>query len=368
MKRIVFLMLAVALAVSFALVPAVAGAAPTTEVVVATGAHAPQILAAWEQDQSGCLEDADCPSHSQFGTQVNPPLVWGEATCIDYFAVVYDEYMYTSSLQVDTWAKVFWPAVEGYCAGEATPWTKMTALRCGEGSPTPYDAFSAAARANLVWYDGDWGAQSVALEIAQCTTVRVFHVQICLPWCEDPAGDYSVIFEADDLDSGTATFENYWTYEEAAGLAWDFSGVDYGTIAMTGDRSWKDINGDFVWAEQQAENGASVRNIGNVDCMVNIMQDDMAFGTYDDGSGNIVSAVKFRARVVPCDFDPNNMPSFSTYDPGEWQQLAAELPWCCGAAKLDLSIKVLKDPYGTPTHVGTIWLSASNAGVDACLE
>ncbi|MDO8673161.1 MAG: hypothetical protein Q7O66_17285 [Dehalococcoidia bacterium] len=326
-KRILFILLAVVMAIATAL-PVLAVSVTTGVQIQTGGGTIPLVKCKWE------TPDADPATP---GTQVNPPMTFGGTTPVTYWAVVTDAEDNGKVAQV--YVDVFHPAgpPEDGSFKYEVPMNLVTD-KLGAGLA----AFEAALKANLVTFSPGITADDVRYELTKCTA-EVWSGTADLSY-HQPCGDYLVkAFAIDTNGNLSAALNNTLTYVCGTGVEIDFTAVDYGSVSI-GKGKW--IAGDVVWGTADKP---TVRNIGNTNAYIWIKQDDMGMGKDVTGMWN----VQFDARMGN---DPANEVLF---DPMVNTMLPNYLP-LCNMDELDFSIHVKKAVSGR-VYTGTMWITSTKA-------
>jgi hypothetical protein len=361
MKKFIFVTLAVLLCTAL-VAPAVMAQPGTPEeavtgVTVQSGLGTPPVIKAkWEQDRTASLEDGD-PTHQTPGSQFLPPQQWCVQKWIDYYVVVMDAdgKENINLVMVDIYHPFGYP-----CEGSKKYQIEMVEVDCipGSAASPARGAFEAAAAANLVAYNSGFDYGEVWEEIDQCSA-RVFWGEAPLTY-HQPAGDYLVVADAYDFggnwaSDGMTDLSNYFTYLPIPAIEVDFEAIDYGSAPVC---NWKQVDGDYVFDDPanvgvagnsvDAAFGATVRNIGNVPVMIEILQDDMDFSCR--GTNCEDWNVEYKARLGAT---VNIAGPYDPYVP----TMIPDILCNCNTNKLDLWIHIEKDPPGTDVHDGTISLT-----------
>jgi hypothetical protein len=198
--------------------------------------------------------------------------------------------------------------------------------------------FKAANTAGLIYYASGHDYASV-LEQLNEGVAQVWKAEIILDYCQ-PAGDYKVEVVAVDKQSNySEPFANTFEYVACPCIEIDFTSVTYPN-ALTSSHVWR--LGDTMFGTSDKP---TVRNIGNTNGQIQVIQNDMGFGKYPDEEWK----VEFDARLGP-DTGTNT----AIYDPEVLVTLPGILP-LCNTQKLDFSIHI---KYGVPgTYTGTMTIS-----------
>jgi hypothetical protein len=308
MKRIITAIVAVVLVLALA-APAMAVEVGTGVDVTQGGGNVPMIKCKWETPD-------DIPGP---GTQIAPPMTYKGYVVATIWVVVTDVEDGGEVAQVV--ADVFHP--EGYpamgsikvdnLALSLVPWSEGIA------------AYDAAEAASIVAYNG-FSPEDVAEELVQ-DEARVWKAEFILHYCQ-PAGDYRVPVAAVDTHGNTSLyFNNLFNYIPTSGFEIDFQSINYPPVMISSSvvAGGNTIFGDGI---------PTIRNIGNTNSWLSVLQDDMGFGAYQDGSPK----VQFDARLGPKvdDQDSTNV----LYNPDVTVQLPNKLE-LCHTMKMDFSIHVL---------------------------
>ena len=351
MKKRLFVVFTVviALAVAFSAVPAIAAEVPTGVNVTGGTTTPPIIKAKWEQDTTACLEDGD-PLHETAGGQFLPPGTYNGTKAVQYWVIVTDDEGVgtVTTVEVD----VYHPAGPP----EMGSWKYQLIMTKVDKETIGIPAFEAAWEAGLVTWnaavfaDEDEALEDIADELDKCTA-DVYMIQEVLSY-HQPAGDYKVVADACDTGNvwaheGGTNLENLFTYVAVPGFEVDFNAVNYGNATVCVEKM---IAGDTVFdlpvAAAPDPNPATVRNVGNTDIKLTVLQNDMNFG-YSGNPPNIDWNVEFDARM-----GSDNLNKV-LYDPEEEVTLPNKLP-LCNTEELDFSIHIEKSSYGP--HTGNMTL------------
>jgi hypothetical protein len=263
MKRILAMIIAVIVALVLA-VPVFAQI--PTDVIVTEGQGEPPIIKCkWETP-----DDGD-PTHVIPGTQILPPLQWEVHKTVGYFAVVTDPMGLANVAAV--YADVFHPIVDPWCGSfkYQVQLQKVTDIQSG------LDMFNDAWLKNLVFLN-QHTYDDIIHELEQGSAAVYMLEYTEGLWYEQPAGDYTVIIKAVNLQNKEQTFTNTFTYVAMSGIEADFTAFTYGPV-IPGVH--KQVNGDTNFDEAKPmaghgqANGATVRNIGNTLTNVTIYQADL---------------------------------------------------------------------------------------------
>ncbi|WP_292516915.1 hypothetical protein [Methanoculleus sp.] len=307
-----------------------------TKAKIATGGGcAPIVLAKWEADTTGCLEDGD-PTHAINGSQFLPPVTYDGKKTIKYYSIVYDEEE-NGNVNVVSW-DIFQP---NNCWGNGA----FVYQVMGEKITNKAEAvalFQAAVDANLVEFDDEYDANLILTEYLEKGTAALWVGQSDLCYCS-PAGDYRVeAFAVDHNNNWACALENTFCYVPVTAFDIDFCTVNYGSVNIN-EPKW--IAGNTIFSENDGR--PTVRNIGNTYMQVTVEQDDMQLGESLNGWN-----VKWGARMG------NDDANAVYYDPEGCATLPNYLG-LCGQDELDFSIEVYKgttgEKCGTMTLGAEIW-------------
>jgi hypothetical protein len=349
MSRCVVITIGMLVAVAlFLAVHPVLGEDVDTGVNVTSGATTPPtIKCKWEQDTTACLEDGD-PNHDAPGAAFLPPGTFNGTKMVQYGVVVTDpEGVGTvSQVSVDVYHPEGPP--ENGSKKYQLPLDKVDKQTVG------IPAFEAAWAAGLVTWNpavfasAEEAYEDIADELDKCTA-EVYMAQEVLSY-HQPCGNYTVMADACDTGNAWASeggtdLENSFMYVCVPGFEIDFTSLNYGNATVSVEKL---IAGDTVFDEPSAPapnpNPATVRNIGNTDIKLTVLQDDMGFGF----SGLPESPnwnVEYDARMG------SNDTNKVYYDPDETVTLPNKLP-LCNTEELDFSIHIEKSSFGP--HIGVM--------------
>ena len=341
------IVLVLALAVALSTVPAMADDVDTGVNVTGGTTTPPIIKCKWEQDTTACLEDGD-PTHATPGGQFLPPGTFNGTKMVKYGVVVTDPEGVGTVSQVSV--DVYHP--EG--PPENGSFKYQLLLDHVDKQTVGIPAFEAAWAAGLVTWNPAVFASAgeayddIAGELDKCTA-EVYMTEEVLSY-HQPCGNYTV--KADACDTGNAwaseegtDLENFFTYVCVPGFEIDFTALNYGNATVCVEKL---IAGDTVFDEPTAPapdpNPATVRNIGNTDIKLNVLQDDMGFG-FSGLPETPDWNVEYDTRM-----GSNNINKVY-YDPDETATLPNKLP-LCNTEELDFSIHIEKASYGP--HIGVM--------------
>jgi len=337
MKKILFLLVVLALAISVVL-PAVASASTVSTGVEVTqgGGNIPVIKCKWETP-----DDAD-PAHVLPCTQFAPSMVYAQYKELCIWVVVTD--VEDSGNVAQVIADVYHPTgvpANGSIKFDNVQLTKVA--KFAEGIP----AFDQANLENLIAYNTQFNYAEVREELLQCRA-EVWKACVWVSYHE-PAGDHlTTVVAIDTQGNSSVPFSNTWNYWPTAGIEIDFTSVLYPPVMIS---KWVNVDGD---ADFTTAAKPTVRNIGNVPVFISVMQDDMGFGKYADGTWK----VGYDARLGPAvnDSDPTHI----YYDPTQVKQFPNALALCY-TKKMDFSIHV---KFATPgPHYGTMTITCTGANM-----
>lgn len=363
MKRALIVMVAVALALAFGVAPALAASVPTSVTVTSCG-HDPIVKAKFETnwDPMGCWEDGDC-LHQTMGTQIMPSGEYQVSKPVAVWAVVTDPVGMDDLDNGIIWADVFYPEVVGTC----TDWCNAAPIEitlepvgCGQDA---YNTFMTAYNYGLVTLNNGITATDVGEELLQCQAwlfMGIYTISY-----HDPAGCYTVVVTAQDECGGLGSLENWFQYVSDEGIEIDFDAVNYAPVSVG---KWKQVGGDTIFDTDGNPLGtapspepATVRNIGNCDVQIKVVQDDMGFGKKTSPAGVTTWNVHYWARLGNA---VNGTQVF--YEPNETATIPNIL-CLCHTEKLDFGIKVDKTPAGS-SYIGMMTLSVVGLPFADCTE
>jgi hypothetical protein len=318
-KKLIAVILAVVLVVAIA-VPAFA---ETTEVTVTAGGGSPPIVKCkWETPDDGDTGP---------GTQVLPSGTYQVYKEVHFWAVV------TDPEGVETVSNVF---VDVYHpAGPPENGSFKYQLELLEvDQAAGITAFENAWTGDLITFNTGHDYDSVLHQLQQ-GLARVYEGTQVLSY-HQPAGDYQVKVKAYDLPGNpSVVLTNYFTYVAVTAMELDFTTVNYGTVQMSINK-W--IGGDQTFG---TANLPTVRNVGNTNLQITIVQDDMGLGD-TSGEPNVIYDARLGANGV-----------HAIYAPEQEVTLEDVLP-LCNTQKLDFSIHVKKAdpaPYSGSITLGAVY-------------
>ena len=348
MKKV--LVIALAMALSIALVVPVLATGVDTSVTISTGGGEPPVVKCkWEQDLTPSLEDGDT-GHRNKGSAFLPPCSYKGKKAVQYWAVVTDEEDNGDVAQV--YADVYHPDMKPLCGSfkYEVPFRKVDKFAIG------IPAFKAAYAAGLIKFDEGHNYATVLQQLEKCTA-DVWMGEADLDY-HQPAGDYLVkCIAIDQADNPSLPLENTFLYVPVACAEIDFNGISYGKVSICQNK-W--IAGNTIFDSPVGmapdPNPATIRNIGNTNIKIQVSQDDMGFHQDVTGMWN----VQFDARL-------GNDPAHEVvYDPYQTVELPNTLP-LCNTEELDFSIHVKKGMSGD-SYMGTMTISCVVDPFDKCEE
>jgi hypothetical protein len=332
MKRMLLaVVLVAALVLSMGIIPAMAEDVPTTVTVQGGTTTPPIVKCKWEQDTSVNLEQGD-PGHTVPGSQFLPPLVYDGTIVVEYWVVVTDPEGVGTISQVTV--DVYHPAGPP----ENGSFKYQVILDKVDKATVGMPAYIAARDAGLITYNAGYDDAEVWNELDKCTA-DVYMGTALLSY-HQPCGAYLVVADACDNGNAWASenethLENTFDYLCTAGMEIDFDSLDYGTVEVCTNK-W--VAGDTIFDDPvgpaPVPNPATVRNIGNCDIQITVVQDDMGFGFSGDPATPDWN-VEYDARMGS---DPINE---VVYVPYQDVTLPNKLP-LCNTEELDFSIHVKK--------------------------
>lgn len=381
MKKVLAIVLALALTLATAAVPVLA-----TELSVGVGGNvtegggdAPIIKCKWEQDQSGVLEEGDLEHEKFVGDGANtscnaqflPSLTFNVSTAVEYWTIIADPddqaqpdaiisvYVYHPLGPPENGSYKYQLRLEEVEKGLAYDLDGKLFYEPGKG----IDKFIKAYEANLVTLAAGFDYDDIIFELEKCDA-KIYMVVGELSY-HQPCGNYRVVIKAVDQHNNHAVpLENCMTYVCMQAMRIDFTGVNYGNIMLSSEK-WISGNTIFETPVGIAPDDvlATVHNIGNMPMRLKIKQDDMGFNfsgmsrtTYQDSSppvgDNSSWDVYFDARLG------NNQANAMYYDPcclvsenlTACTAVVVTLPnilMPCIPEELDLSIHVIKGDLGS---------------------
>jgi hypothetical protein len=410
MKKLIAVSIAVimVLALMLTAVPAFAASPISigvgTSVTIGSSGTLPSVLAKWESDSSGYLEDGDVPHAVYFGvpslnvanSQFLPPVTFNGIKTINYFAVVDDAN--GKGAIADVFAYVYSPANSPapYNANPNAPSgvsglfkykVELTDTEVGVDSlttsaakqavwTTAMNLYNAASAAHLITLGNNVGGGAVSssfisTEIGQ-GYYHVYEGSANLTY-EQPAGDYKVdMFVMNTSNATSAALENYFTYLPVPAFTADFTSISYGSVGLNQEKL---VPGDTTWAPSNSTY-PTLRNVGNVWVSPIVSQDDMGFGMNNVGTPNVTFDAKLgdvdtTTGIVSTEVD--YPPQYRVTNTGEVAtgQPAIILPNFIGLSmdeKIDFSILVTntvpqKTSYSGTMTLGYSWVPFGTGGV-----
>jgi hypothetical protein len=332
MKKVLVIALAMALSIAL-VVPVMADGVDTSVTISAGGGEPPVVKCKWEQDLTVSLEDGDI-NHDDLGSAFMPPCKYQGKKRVQYWAVVTDEEDNGDVGQV--YADVYHP----YLSPEKGSFKYEVPFRKVDKFEVGIPAFIAAYKAGLIRFNEGHNFETVLQQLEKCTA-DVWMGEADLDY-HQPAGMYKVLTIAiDQSDNPSEPLENHFLYVPVAAIEIDFTAVNYGNCIICKNK-W--IAGDTIFqtppAPAPSPNPATVRNIGNTNVKIQVHETDMGFGQDVTGMWN----VQFDARLGN---DPSNEVVF---DPCTTVTLPNTLP-LCNTEELDFSIHIKKG-YSGKTYSG----------------
>ncbi len=325
----------------------------TTDLTRDEGSGAnPIVKAKWEADSTFMYKDDSSASGAQFYPtgqyQVNREIaICAVVTDPDGLAdvdAVYADVFYPVGIAVgDSHVKLpTQDGDDGAGCGVLMQEDSLKRLTKADG----YDLFCRDVRTqnnNLPTFEQGYDYDEICLEDGElmketaavyCTTKELSY--------EDPSGDYKVWVMAQDNSGKDGILENHFTYLPMTAFETDFDTISYGNVKLN---THKIINGDLEW--EDADNEATVRNVGNTRLAMRVMQDDMDLGK-TDGNWN----VRYDGRV-------GSNAAFVNYSPEVTKKLNGELD-LSEMDEMDFSIEIFKFPptHGDAPYIGKMTLSA----------
>ena len=366
-KLFIAILLALVLAVSFAIPALAATVGASTSVTVQSGTGSqPLVKAMWESTDGNSSSESGDPSHTVYPgllmTQVAPTPGFQNTTPVNFWAVVTDP---AGVLNLGTtYADVMYPAA-GSDPGPNGSLKFEVALISSATGPSSVSIFDAAVAAHLVTINGatptfaypigssPTQVGDVEEELIQ-GTAKIVWGTFSFDNCE-LAGDYPVIINAVNQQNVHGTLTNTLQWLPLTAAEFDFNAVSYGQVAIGID---KQINGDYIWNTSTGANPATIRNTGNTYLQMTVSQNDMGLGSTMIG-GVTTWNVNYDARMGDGTIGGFANNGIVTYNPNQTVTLPQILK-LCSLDKIDFSITVVKDPStGTNhTYTGTMTLGA----------
>jgi hypothetical protein len=368
-KAFVAILLAVLLAVSFA-IPVFAATASTGVQVNSGSSNPPLVKCKWESTDSAPDAESGDPSHTSYVdpklTQVAPTPGFQAKTTVNFWAVVTDNAGIGNLGSI--YADVYYPA-----SGTTDPGAnnslkfevQLTQVIANGPNSAALSDFMAANAAHMVEINaatptfaypiGSNASQvgDIEEELIQ-GTANLYEGTYYFDNCE-LAGDYTVTVNAVNLQNVHGTLSNILQWLPLTSAAFDFTAVNYGTVAIGVD---KQINGDYIWNTSTGANPATIENTGNTYLQMTVRQDDMGLGS-TQVNGVTTWNVFYDARMGDGSLGGFANNGIVTYQPNVTTTLPQILK-LCALDKIDFSITVVKDPSTGTNHgySGTMTLGA----------
>jgi len=293
--------------------PASAIVVDTKVTISSGGGSLPVVMCIWQEDLTSELEDGD-PAHNDPMAQFLPPCTYEGVKTVQNYDVVTDEEDNGNMKLV--FADVYHP--------DGTPKYQVPMTKLPK--PDSIALFEAAEAASLVWYDHAVGQNfnydDILFKLNKCTA-EVWMGEADLDY-HQMAGDYRVEVYCVDNNNLSEPLINTFLYVPVACCEFDFTSVSYGSVRLSVNK-W--IAGDTNF---ETTNRPTVRNIGNVPCLITVRQDDMDFGQDSTGQWNI----RFDAKL-------GNTGTTVAYNPYVTVTLPDPLD-NCHTEELDFSIHIKK--------------------------
>ena len=309
--------------------------------------------------------DADL---TEEGTQVDPPLIYGEYNWVGYYVVVYD---------ADNNEEINQVAVNVYHpTGQITKPYKSNEPHLGIAD-LKYDVVlqkvdkfayidfleyvhSLEADGNyIIKYnedDHEWDTEGyssyfdeVIAELLNCEA-DLYYGHSKIHYCQ-PAGYYRVDAKASDTHGGMGYLSNCFEYTLGVGIETDFDSIDFGD-ARFNQLKW--LHGDWIWDNDKP----TIRNIGNWDTRITAEFTDLGLGKSDlDGDGDVDDwNVVYDARIGDAYGAPRGNKSYAEKNSKFIEPFTeVTIPvdqWCrvdkydvlrkCNTTKISFAIKILK--------------------------
>lgn len=320
MKALISFIIAIVLILAFC-VPAAAIDVTTGVSITQGGGSIPVIKCKWETP-----DDGD-PTHIIPGTQTLPPVAYDTFAQVTVFVVVADKEDKGNVAQVV--ADIFHPA--GPPENGSMKYGNIALVKMANSAGKA--AFAEGVLQDLIQYNAGYGFDDVNTELIQ-GNAAVWSATFDIHY-HQPAGMYTVTVTAvDNSNNVSEAFSNVFEYVAVCGIETDFTSIQYSST-MTGNNGYCDGDEDFT-----TSNMPTIRNIGNTYAFIDVWQDDMGFGKYNDGKWKVL----YDARLGPQadDADSTNV----VYSPEALTRLPNVLE-LCHTMKMDFSIHVLFAGPGT---------------------
>jgi len=368
-KAFVAMLLAVLLAVSFA-IPVFAATASTGVQVNSGSSTPPLVKCMWESTDSAPDAESGDPSHTSFVdpllTQVAPNQGFQATTTVNFWAVVTDAAGIGNLANI--YADVFYPAsgiTDPGANGSLKFEVQLTQVIANGPSSTALADFMAANAAHMVEINaatptfaypiGSSASQvgDIEEELIQ-GTANLYMGTYTFDNCE-LAGNYPVVVNAVNQQNVHGTLGDTLQWLPLTAAAFDFNAVNYGSVAIGVD---KQINGDYTWQTPIGANPATIENTGNTYLQMTVKQDDMGLGS-TQVNGVTTWNVYYDARMGDGSLGGFPNSGIVTYQPNVTTTLPQILK-LCSLDKIDFSITVVKDPSTGTNHSysGTMTLGA----------
>ena len=357
MKKLMGIILAVALVIVLA-IPALAADTKdaTVDVLGSTGGGPPIIKCKWETPDN-CDPEPCAEPHSQPGTQVCPVLC-GDA-CVQFWAVVTDPEDVTNIR--DVWMDIYHPTGPPL---DGSFKSQLELIKWPKTNQTELDAIIAALQAG---YDQDlvtfnvnpnpppgtppgslYTLDEVIHELEQCNA-DLYEGQFPLSY-HQPYGAYECRYYAyDNQNQRSADLCNFLDFMPVTACLFDFTAVQYGWIEVCHNK-W--VPGDLTFDDPVNSGNPTVRNCGNTWLQVCLAQDDMGFGKSGD-LWNVEYDARLGADGTHLQYTPFKLKA-DVGDPVDADFACIVDPLkLCNTQKIDFSIHVEK---GEGHHEGTMWV------------
>ena len=300
----------------------------------------PTVMCMWVQDATVGLEDGD-PFHQAAGAQFLPPMTHAGEKAVQYWAIVADPEGVDAGGQVT--ADVHHPAGPPRFGSPC----HHLVLQKVDKTDVGVAAYVAACDGGLVAYQDGCTDGDIMDALGNCFA-EVYAVQGSLDYCQ-PAGEYGAAVDACDssgrrASDGGGGLTDSFTYLAASGIEIDFNSIDYGMVDVGGNR-WLAGDGvfDLPLGAAPGPNPSTIRNIGNTEVQITIMQDDMGFSTSGPPDGRVWN-VTFDARLGSDHADE------VVYAPYDEVTLPNKL-LLAGVERLDFSIHIRRSAAGQHSGV-----------------
>ena len=373
-KAFAAILLAMLLAVSFAIPVFASVAGVGTSVQVNSGNSSPPFVKCmWESTDGSPSAESGDPSHVVYPdsklTQVAPIPGFQAKTPVNFWAVVTDPAGVKNLASI--YADVYYPASGTTDPGkngdlkfevQLTLWVPngpdSIASKCFDLANAAHMVTINSATPTFVYPIGAPSATQVGdiEEELDQRSAALYEGTYYFDNCE-LTGDYPVMINAVNQQNVHGTLNNTLQWIPLTAADFDFNAVNYGTVAIGVD---KQINGDYTWnLPETGANPATIMNMGNTYLQMTVKQDDMGLGS-TEVNGVRTWNVFYDARMGDGSLGGFGYNGIVTYNPNTTVTLPQILK-LCALDKIDFSITVVKDPSTGTNHSysGTMTLGAT---------